>query len=223
MSTYTLAPLGQTAIQIRFGDGDTIDITVNRRVHAAWRALHDAALTGVVNLAPAYATLTVMLDPLAVLTGRVSLDVVQAQLPALLNTVDARNFTPRRIELPVRYDGPDLARVSAHTGLSVTDVIRRHAAEVYDVYFLGFSPGFAYLGGLPPELATPRLDAPRVSVPAGSVAIGGAQTAVYPQATPGGWNLIGHCPETLFDPFSDTPCRLLPGDQVVFVPVEATC
>lgn len=221
MSSFTIAPLGQTAIRICFGD--TLEIAVNRRVHAAWRTLHDAALPGVVNLVPAYATLTVLFDPLDVLMGRTSPEAVRAQLPALLNRAEVQRSTPRRIALPVRYDGPDLARVCGHSGLSEAEVIRRHSAGVYDVYFLGFSPGFAYLGGLAPELATPRLASPRVCVPAGSVAIGGAQTAVYPQATPGGWNLIGHCPETLFDPQSETPCRLMPGDQVVFVPVEASC
>lgn len=221
MNTYTLTPLGQTALQITFGD--TIDPATNRHVHAAWRALRDAALPGVVNLVPAYATLTVLLDPLAVLLGAASLQAIQTQLPSLLVAADEHRFTPRRIELPVRYDGPDLARVSAHTGLSVEEVIRRHSAGVYDVYFLGFSSGFAYLGSLDTSLATPRLDTPRVQVPAGSVAIGGSQTAVYPQATPGGWNLIGHCDETLFDPLSAEPCRLQPGDQVVFVPVESSC
>jgi len=221
MNTYCFVPLGQTSFQISFGD--SIDIAVNRRVHAACRVLRDAALPGVVNLVPAYATLTVLLDPLAVLLGRISLSALQEQLPALLSAVDEHGFTPRRIELPVRYDGPDLARVSAHTGLPVPEIIRRHSAVVYHVYFLGFSPGFAYLGGLDPHLATPRLDTPRVQVPAGSVAIGGSQTAVYPQATPGGWNLIGRCPEPLFNLQSDMPCRLQPGDQVVFVPLEALC
>lgn len=221
MNHYRFAPLGQSAIQIIFGD--SIDIAVNRRVHAAWRALQDAALPGVVNLVPAYATLTVLLDPLAVLLGTASLQAIQTRLPSLLASADTQRFTPRRIELPVRYDGPDLARVTAHTGLSAAEVIRRHSTGIYDVYFLGFSPGFAYLGGLDPHLATPRLDTPRVRVPAGSVAIGGSQSAVYPQATPGGWNLIGHCDEVLFDPLSAESCRLQPGDQVVFVPVEAPC
>lgn len=221
MSRYQLHRLGDSALQITFGD--TIHADINHRVHAACRVLRDAALPGVVNLVPAYATLTVLLDPLAVLLGRISLSALQEQLPALLSAVDEHGFTPRRIELPVRYDGPDLARVSAHTGLPVPEIIRRHSAVVYDVYFLGFSPGFAYLGGLDPQLATPRLDTPRVQVPAGSVAIGGSQTAVYPQATPGGWNLIGRCPELLFNLQSDMPCRLQPGDQVVFVPLEASC
>lgn len=221
MCAFTLTPLGQASLQITFGD--SIDTLTNHRVHAAWRALHDAVLPGVVNLVPAYATLTVLLDPLAVLLGQVSLQTILTRLPGVLEAADSHRFTPRRIELPVRYDGPDLARVRAHTGLSEAEVIRRHSAGIYDVYFLGFSPGFAYLGGLDPALATPRLDTPRVQVPAGSVAIGGAQTAVYPQATPGGWNLIGHCPEILFDPKSEEPCRLQPGDQVVFVPVGASC
>lgn len=220
MTAFTLEPLGSNCLQLTFGD--TIDPEINRRVHAAWQILQAARLPGVVNLVPAYATLTVLLDPLAVLCGRVSPEAVIAGLHARLVRLEEHRFTPRRIRLPVRYDGPDLDRVAAHTGFSVAEVVRRHAGTEYEVYFLGFSPGFAYLGGLPPELATPRLDNPRLSVPAGSVAIGGAQTAVYPQATPGGWNLIGYCPEILFDPSSAAPCRLLPGDRIVFDP-EASC
>lgn len=220
MSAYHLEFLGQTALRIVYGNA--IAPHLNRRVQAAWQVLQRAALPGVAALVPAYATLTVLLDSEAVLLGSVSVTQLAAQLPRWLAEAGELRFQPRRRELPVRYDGPDLSRVCAHTQLSEAEVIRLHSQGCYDVYFLGFSPGFAYLGGLDARLATPRLPTPRLQVPAGSVAIGGAQTAVYPQATPGGWNLIGSCTLALFVPEAEPPCWLAAGDQVVFVP-EAAC
>lgn len=221
MNPYQIQPLGDSAIQIIFGN--TIDIHTNLRVHAAFQALSRAKLPAINNLVPAYASLTLLLDPLAVLLGKTSVTEISRQLPSILDQAESHHFTPRHITLPVCYNGLDLARVSTHCGLSEQEVIRRHSTSIYDVYFLGFSPGFAYLGGLDPQLATPRLANPRVQVPAGSVAIGGAQTAVYPQATPGGWNLIGQCADVLFDVHADNPCRLMPGDKVHFVAVDTLC
>ena len=116
--------------------------------------------------------------------------------------------------------GPDLQVVADHAGLSVEEVVRRHAGAEYVVFFIGFQPGFAYLGGLDPTLHTPRRDAPRLEVPAGSVAIGGAQTGIYPAASPGGWQLIGRTASTLFDPARNPPALLQPGDRVRFTIVE---
>jgi KipI family sensor histidine kinase inhibitor len=99
-------------------------------------------------------------------------------------------------------------------------VVRRHAAPVYRVHFLGFTPGFPYLGGLDPRLATPRLDSPRARIPAGSVAIGGVQTGVYPVESPGGWRIVGRTPLRLFDPRWPAPFLLAPGDGLRFVPVD---
>ena len=114
---------------------------------------------------------------------------------------------------------PDLEDVAAHNGLSVEDVIRIHARQEYLVYFLGFSPGFPYLGDLPTELATPRLKTPRLRVLTGSVAIGGSQTGIYPVDSPGGWRLIGRTPLSLFSPEKDPPTLLRMGDRVHFVPI----
>lgn len=137
----------------------------------------------------------------------------------------AQELSPRRVEIPVDYGGdagPDLEEVAGHCGLSAREVIRRHVAADYTVYFLGFQPGFAYLGGLDPLLATPRRAEPRLTVPAGSVGIGGTQTGIYPAVTPGGWRIIGHTPLVLFDPLREPPTLLLPGDQVCFVPRRST-
>lgn len=120
--------------------------------------------------------------------------------------------------------GPDLDDVAQHCGLRPREVVELHASVDYVVWFLGFQPGFPYLGGLPERLASPRRAEPRLVVPAGSVGIGGSQTGIYPLPTPGGWQLIGHTPLPLFDPTRKTPVLLAPGDIVRFVPQkEGVC
>ncbi|MDM7832278.1 allophanate hydrolase subunit 1 [Cellulomonas sp. MW9] len=121
------------------------------------------------------------------------------------------------LELPVTYDGPDLADVAQATGRSVEEVVRRHTARLYTVAFGGFMPGFAYLVGLDPVLQVPRLASPRERVPAGSVAIADEFSAVYPAATPGGWRLLGRCATTLWDLEREQPALLVPGTRVRFV------
>ncbi|ECY3263986.1 5-oxoprolinase subunit PxpB, partial [Salmonella enterica subsp. enterica serovar Saintpaul] len=127
----------------------------------------------------------------------------------------------RSVEIPVIYGGaggPDLAAVARHSGLSEKQVVELHASVEYVVWFLGFQPGFPYLGNLPESLHMPRRAEPRLQVPAGSVGIGGAQTGIYPLSTPGGWQLIGLTPLKLFDPMQEPPVLLRPGDSVRFVP-----
>ena len=129
----------------------------------------------------------------------------------------------RWVEIPVWYGGdagPDLAEVARHTGLSCAEVIACHSAADYRVYFLGFQPGFAYLGGLPDCLATPRRTQPRILAPAGSVGIGGSQARSYPANRPGCRQLSGRTPPRLFDPPGRPPSLLLPGDRIRFVPQE---
>lgn len=130
---------------------------------------------------------------------------------------------PRLHEIPVCYGsnaGIDLEEVAADKGLGAAEFARIHSAAEYKVAFLGFTPGFAYLTGLPPLLASPRLATPRLSVPWGSVAIGGSYTGIYPSTTPGGWRLIGRTPLSLFEPSQSPPARLAAGDRVKFVPIE---
>lgn len=133
----------------------------------------------------------------------------------------------RRVDIPVIYGGthgPDLPLVAEHSGLSPKQVVELHASVDYVVWFLGFQPGFAYLGGLSPKLAMPRRAEPRVQVPAGSVGIGGELTGIYPLTTPGGWQLIGHTTLALFDASQTEPVLLRPGDTVRFVPQkEGVC
>ena len=125
----------------------------------------------------------------------------------------------RTVEIPICYGGdfgPDLGVVAAQAKISPEDVIKRHSRAEYFVHLVGFAPGFAYLGGLPKELATPRRATPRTQVPAGALGIGGAQTGIYPMVTPGGWNLIGRTPLRMFRPEQNPPTLLLAGDRVKF-------
>ena len=131
--------------------------------------------------------------------------------------------SPKLHEIPVCYGsngGIDLEELAAEKGISAAEFARIHSEAEYRVAFLGFTPGFAYLTGLPEILASPRLATPRLSVPRGSVAIGGSYTGVYPSTTPGGWRLIGRTPLSFFDPSQNPPARLAAGDRVKFVPIE---
>jgi KipI family sensor histidine kinase inhibitor len=172
----------------------------------------------VVEIVPGMNNLTIVFDPLSA-----DMDGLARQMAAAWERAVGLKASTREVEIPVYYggeDGPDLQAVAAHTGLSVDEVVRRHASAEYIVFFLGFQPGFAYLGGLDPALETPRRAAPRLEVPAGSVGIGGAQTGIYPAASPGGWQLIGRTRLALFDPARDPPTLLQSGDRVRFTVAE---
>ena len=195
--------------------GAEISPEIHAQVLRATRAIE--GLRGVMNLHPAYASLLVDFDPRRVAAERLE---TQAR-EAMARAASAPLAPARTVEIPVCYGGeygPDLEDVARHHGISPERVVELHAGAEYLVYFLGFSPGFPYLGGLPAELATPRLDTPRKLVPAGSVAIGGAQTGVYPLASPGGWRLIGRTPARLFQPEQAAPTLLRMGDHVRFRP-----
>jgi KipI family sensor histidine kinase inhibitor len=173
-----------------------------------------------VDLVPSYTTLLVQFDPLRLDHGEAR-RLLQTLLATLTPLEDDPQATVKA--LPVWYDnsvGPDLARVERHTGLSTRRVIELHSGHTYRVFALGFAPGFAFMGTLPAELDIPRHASPRSRVPAGSVAIAGRQTAAYPRATPGGWNLLGRTPARLFDPASRSLSLLQVGDRVRFEPVS---
>ncbi len=150
----------------------------------------------------------------------------QAELAQLLrqpwSDTPARHQSSILHRIPLRYGGEsgiDLAALASHARLSEAEVIALHSSQIYTVYCLGFQPGFAYLGDLNPVLHMPRRAEPRLRVPAGSVAIGGAQTGIYPSVSPGGWNLIGQTDLALFDIQAEPPCLLKAGDQVQFYPI----
>jgi KipI family sensor histidine kinase inhibitor len=221
----TIEPLGETALLLRFGPG--LDPAVNTRVHRAKSALRAAHLPGLYDIVPSYATLALYYEPVAWLDGNGSQPWrnVEAAVRAVLATPPAAGtVVPRVVEVPVCYGGdfgPDLDALASHTGLAASDVIARHTAATYTVAMLGFAPGFPYLFGLDPALEMPRRASPRTRVPAGSVAIGGAQTGIYPSELPGGWQLIGRTPLALFDARRVPPSLLMPGDRVRFVAIDA--
>jgi len=172
--------------------------------------LAEPAITAVV---PAARTVLVEFDPGAGIAERVS------QLLTELRVAAGDAGSPASpVELPVRYDGADLAEVAAVAGLAVDELIALHSEAEYTVLFCGFSPGFGYLTGLPERLRMPRLDAPRRSVPAGSVAIADGFAGVYPRASPGGWRLLGRTDAVLFDLDREPPALLTPGTRVRFRP-----
>lgn len=149
------------------------------------------------------------------------------KLQELWQASEAMSFESRLIEIPVHYGGemgPDLDFVAEHAEMTPKQVVECHSGVEYVVYFLGFQPGFSYLGGMPERLATPRRAEPRLVVPQGSVAIGGSQTGIYPLQTPGGWQIIGRTSTKLFDPAQNSPTLLRPGDKIRFIPAaEGVC
>jgi KipI family sensor histidine kinase inhibitor len=192
-----------------------IDPLVNQQVVGLYRYLQQEPPCGWLEAIPSYRSLLVLFDP-----SRLERELLYQQILQALKQPEKDIAEKQRvIVLPTVYGGefgPDLATVAAHTELTEEEVILLHTRGEYRVYMLGFTPGFPYLGGLDPRLATPRLSSPRTKIPAGSVGIASGQTGVYPIASPGGWQLIGRTPQTLFDPDRTPPTLLQPGDTVRF-------
>ena len=212
MSALSVHPLGEAALCCTLPA--PVSLAQQQRIWQLAAGL--ARVDGVLELVPGMNNLTLLFDPL-----RTEPESLEQAAQQLWTQPPRRRALGRLVEIPVAYGGeggPDLDAVAAHCGLGADEVVRRHAAAEYVVYFLGFQPGFAYLGGLDDSLHTPRRAEPRVAVPAGSVGIGGAQTGIYPLATPGGWQLIGRTALPLFDPGAEPPTLLAPGDRVRFVP-----
>ena len=216
-----ISPLGDSALRVQLGE--KMDESTLVRVQSACAAIEAAALPGVVELVPAYTTVTVHYDALAVARAGAEPDLAtwlgDRVREAIARGGKAKLEKRAVVEIAVCYGGefgPDLARVAAQAKISADEVIKRHAKAEYRIALVGFAPGFPYLLGLPRELATPRLAKPRTVVPAGSVGIAGEQTGIYPLATPGGWNLIGRAAVQLFNPHQTPPARLQAGDRVKF-------
>lgn len=219
-ATVRVGPLGDGAVLIAFGEAISRDVAL--RVRNAARAIRNAGITGLKDVVPAYTTVAVYFD-----NAIVSRDMLVPLLMPLCDqpmqrmAVDSGEDLPSVIEIPVLYNGVDMDEVAAQAGLSVDAVVERHSSVTYYAYMLGFVPGFAYLGDLDQSLILPRRTEPRQRVPAGSVAIAGAQTAVYPLITPGGWHIIGTTVLTIFDIDRDPPALIRAGDSVRFVPVRS--
>ena len=212
---------GPSALLFRFAD--KVNETAFARGRAIARMLEEHAPPGLIEFVPAFTSVLLEFDPRLV----PDVTAIAADLANKLERIGRTKLRPAPIkEIPIRYDGPDLARVAELHKLTVKEVCELHARPVYKVYALGFSPGFPYLGDLNPRLHTPRLAVPRPRVRAGAVAIGGEHTGIYTVDGPGGWNILGHTPPTIFDPARGQAAGqeiemflLRPGDQVKFVPV----
>jgi KipI family sensor histidine kinase inhibitor len=212
-----LRGFGEAAYQVELGGG--IDAAVNARALAIAEAVRADKSGPWGPPVPAYDSVLVPFDP-----DRGSAAEAEAQLEALVAAVMAEPSAPSTgpaHRLVVDYGGlagPDLEAVAEALGLTPAQVVEAHASETYQVFVLGFAPGFAYLGPLPEVLRLPRRAAPRPRIAAGSVAIAGAQTAVYPSSTPGGWHIIGRTDAVIWDAQRQPPALLLPGDTVRFEP-----
>ena len=221
-----IVPLGDSALIVRVRDRfeDAPERALNE-VLRTFRRLQDAAIPGVIELVPAYTTVAVFFDPTVVASAGPkpdqALDWLTERVRAVVAGVDGPGdgevFPERVVEIPVCYHlefAPDSERVAQHAQISPNEIIDLHSTAKYRVNCIGFTPGFPYLSGLPKKLATPRHAEPRKKIPAGSVAIGGAQAGIYPQQSPGGWNVIGRTPLPMFDSAKNPPALLRAGDRV---------
>src|SRR5215212_16607 len=209
-------PCGDTALAVEFGG--EIDPATNARV-LALDARVSRGVPGVIETVPTYRSLLVHYDPVAT-----DFDALGAALTTLSADLPDTPAEGQLWRIPVVYGGAfgvDLEAVAARHGLAPAELVARHAAPIYRVYMIGFVPGFAYLGGLDPSLATPRRDVPRTRTPSGSISIGGVQAAVASIEAPSGWHLLGRTPVRTFMLGREPPFILAPGDHVVFEPIPA--
>ncbi len=212
-----IKPLGDAAVTVVFGE--RIDAETRERALGFCARLGEAALSGVNEWAPAFASATVWYDP-----DEVDFSSLQATLTPLAQLGARAKTQGALFDIPFCADpefAPDLAETASLKGLSPEDYIERLAAQTFEAAMLGFQPGFAYLSGLPPALDAPRLATPRKKVPARSLAVADGMCAAYPFDSPGGWRVIGRTPAPLFDPRDlDRPALLTPGDRVRWRPID---
>lgn len=208
--------MGDRALIVELGD--EISPEVNRKVRKLALALEGKPIEGLVETIPTYRSLLIIYDPLTI-----GLTTLQQKVDALYKEIDIIHIpAPKTVEIPVVYGGeygPDLEWVADYLNISTKEVIHLHSGSTYQVYMIGFTPGFPYLGELPEGLVTPRRETPRTLTPAGSVAIAQRQTGIYPVESPGGWHIIGRTPLRLFDPTQSPPTLLEMGDRVKFLPI----
>jgi KipI family sensor histidine kinase inhibitor len=221
LKTLRLSPLGDGAVYAEFGD--TLDLELNRSLQALAAALRARSLPWIRDVVPALCGIALHFDPFHPELPDSILESCRELLEECFKSASKFEDSGRTVEVPVCYDpefGLDLADVSEKTSIRIDDIVRRHVKAEHWVLMVGFSPGQPYIGGLDPKLSVPRRATPRVRMPTGSVAIANAQTSVYPFDTPGGWNIIGRTPLTVFDPARDPASLFAPGDRVRFIAVS---
>lgn len=225
-SGLAIYSISESAVSVAFGN--VIDEGILQWISNFNHQLQQNPFPGLYTTVPAYTTLSVFFDPLEViqsehLTGPTCFERVSNYLRQFENVNHHLSAIGHLVTIPVCYGdefGPDMKEVAAFHHLSADDVIQIHSSAQYTVYMIGFVPGFAYLGGMPVVLDTPRKLSPRKAVPAGSVGIAGRQTGVYPLETPGGWQIIGQTPLNLFKADRQQPALLKAGDKVKFKPIS---
>ena len=214
----TISPVGDCAISIDFGL--VIDPKINRQIRLVIEQIKVLQLDGIIELVPTYCALLVQYDAMVYSYS----DICRILEPTLQESVtDSANELVTIVEIPTVYGGefgPDLGFVASHNHLSEAEVVSIHSGTDYLVYMLGFIPGFTYLGGMDPRIATPRLSSPRTLIPAGSVGIAGEQTGTYPSDSPGGWQIIGRTPVTMYDMSKKQAALLQAGDYVRYVSID---
>jgi inhibitor of KinA len=198
--------------------GDEISPQVNRRVREFSIALMESPIEGIIEIIPAYRSFLIIYDPL-----KLTLSTIKSRMEDLQKKIKEIEIPkPKTLEVPVIYGGeygPDMEWVAHYHNMGVEEVIRLHSATTYQVYMIGFMPGFPYMGELPEGLDTPRRETPRTVIPQGSVAIAQRQTGIYPVESPGGWQILGRTPLKLFNPLHSPPALLEMGDLVKFVSI----
>lgn len=206
--------------------GNIIDPAINEKVISLHKTLQQSAFEGFIESVPAYASLAVFYDVLKIktVTQLPAYAFVKNQLIRLLEQLNtATDLSTEIIKIPVCYDpefGMDIQDLAELHRITVSEIIQLHTAEIYKIYMIGFTPGFAYMGKVVDQLITPRKEQPRLKVAAGSVGIAGSQTGIYPIDSPGGWQVIGKTPYRLFDANRPTPCMLSAGDRVQFFSID---
>lgn len=214
----TISPVGDRAISIDFGQ--VIDPKINRHIRQTIERIKALQLEGIIELVPTYCALLVEYDAMLYSYSEIC-NIIEPTLDE--GMTDTTNELVTVVEVPTVYGGefgPDLSFVASHNHLSEDEVISIHSGTDYLVYMLGFIPGFTYLGGMDPRIATPRLSSPRTLIPAGSVGIAGEQTGTYPSDSPGGWQIIGRTPVTMYDMSKAQAALLNAGDYVRYVPID---
>ena len=214
----TISPVGDRAISIDFGQ--VIDPKINRHIRQTIERIKELQLEGIIELVPTYCALLVEYDAMLYSYSDIC-NIIEPTLEE--GMTDTTNELVTVVEVPTVYGGefgPDLSFVATHNHLSEDEVVSIHSGTDYLVYMLGFIPGFTYLGGMDSRIATPRLSSPRTLIPAGSVGIAGEQTGTYPSDSPGGWQIIGRTPVTMYDMSKAQVALLKAGDYVRYVPID---
>lgn len=216
---FEIIAYGDSCLRIQFGDQITSEI--NQRIRGFSLCLTNENIKGVIEWIPTYTAISIIYNP-----SIISYEQLKAIVMVLKDTYDELEIPSAKIfHIPTCYEeefSPDLSTVAKHNDLDEDEVISIHSSKEYLIYMIGFSPGFPYLGGISSEIATPRLANPRVQIPAGSVGIAERQTGIYSVATPGGWQLIGRTPISLYDSSKESPILLEAGNYIKFTPISVS-